>query len=927
MALLERLEMLITADGKAARREFEQIGKTADKELGKAEDRIGRTANRMQSLGTGVAIGGAIVVGGLGLLAKAADDANVQVLKLENSIKNSDQAFRNNGKSLQDLAGDLQKVTAADADAVVGAQSVLVQFGLTESQILRLTPLVVDLSRKMGVDMEAAGRAVARSVDGSAGALKRMGISVDEAEFATDSFQATFDALNQTVGGFARQEGKTFSGQLEILKNNVGDLGEAVGTGAAGVLGSLAGQAAGAAGALNELNPGILTAVGGLATTGGLVATVGGGFAVAAGKITEMREELVRTGEDGKRSLTNVGKAAAGIAVVGAIAGIVTTVAEVANQVNDIDSKLALATDKFRGSLKGTDAELGAAFASLVEVEDKSAEFAGIWQGFGAEVQLGGFKADIEEVNKAFDETLDTFGPDVAQRIVRDLQRQNDALDENSDQYRENARFIEGSQRKINARREAILEATVADKAATREQQRAIAVEESRQATLEGITESVRLYAESVDRLTGEFDANTAQANAFGEALEKTTNIDGATSAAITAGEGFAGLKESIGALPDELDLAGIALGNYGEEALDAIGDLESYGAAAGGFLEQMIQSGASDEMVTAMASKFRDQLVTALQNAGIPEDQVAQYLGLAGLSEEQIAISLVIANVEQELEELRTRLGLFQTEIDDAPLELRTVIRDLIDAGEIEKANKLIDLYTIALSGNPVQIAAALEADPEGTMIALQQLQFLVAAGVELPASLSFPTPFKDFESYLEWVIANGQNADPTIAVDGDLDPADRAANGFRSDVANEPAEMELELDTDAAQAAYDEFARRNNLPPLNLGAAAPAPPRRAPDLNLPVFRGNRATGGPTMAGQLYGVNEVGAEMFVPNTPGFVMDHSESRALIEGVRRLLAAPQAGGDTINIYETAGPRQTAEELIRSKSANRFLAGVA
>jgi hypothetical protein len=80
-------------------------------------------------------------------------------------------------------------------------------------------------------------------------------------------------------------------------------------------------------------------------------------------------------------------------------------------------------------------------------------------------------------------------------------------------------------------------------------------------------------------------------------------------------------------------------------------------------------------------------------------------------------------------------------------------------------------------------------------------------------------------------------------------------------------------------------------------------------------------------MAGQLYGVNEVGAEMFVPNTPGFVMDHSESRALIEGVRRLLAAPQAGGDTINIYETAGPRQTAEELIRSKSANRFLAGVA
>jgi exonuclease VII small subunit len=917
VALLERLEMLITADGKAARREFEQIGKTADKELGKAEDRIGRTANRMQSLGTGVALGGAIVVGGLGLLAKAADDANVQVLKLENSIKNSDQAFRNNGKSLQDLAGDLQKVTAADADAVVGAQSVLVQFGLTESQILRLTPLVVDLSRKMGVDMEAAGRAVARSVDGSAGALKRMGISVDEAEFATDSFQATFDALNQTVGGFARQEGKTFSGQLEILKNNVGDLGEAVGTGAAGVLGSLAGQAAGAAGALNELNPGILTAVGGLATTAGLVATVGGGFAVAAGKALEFKDTLAPIGKDGERALTNVGKAAAGIAVVGAIAGIVTTVAEVANQVNDIDSKLATATDKFRGSLKGTDAELGAAFASLVEVEDKSAEFAGIWQGFGAEVQLGGFKADIEEVNKAFDETLDTFGPDAADRIVRDLERQNAALDESSGQYKTNAEFIDRARAKIDDRRKALVTATIAEKSARREQQAAIEAEEERQVTLESVTEAVETYAKKLEGLTAVYDANTRQAQSFGEALEKTTNIDGASTAAVDAGSRFTALKDSIGALPNELDLAGVALGRYGEKALTAISDLEQFGAAAGSFLEQMIQSGADDALVTEMATKFRDQLVAALQNAGVPPDQIAEYLGLAGLSEQQIKVALVLANQEEFLNELRTRLDLFQKEIDGAPLELRVRIRNLIDSGQLEEANKLIDTYTTFLSGNPVEIAATLANDPAA-------LLRLAAAGVEVPLNVTPPFPFKDWASYGAYVNSSVENNVPFVMIDGELsvdqNPATRQLELFRASEAGKPVRLPVVVD-EISPATFDKIRQRYQGGP-GYGTVP------VDEFGIPLYgRPGRATGGPVMANSAYNVNEVGAEMFVPNTPGFVMDHSESRALIEGVRRLLAAPQAGGDVINIYETAGPRQTAEELIRSKSANRFLAGVA
>ena len=933
MALLERLQILIDADTKGAAREFEQIGQKADKELGRAEDRIGKVSARLQSIGTAAALGGAAVVGGLGLLAKASDDANRQVLKLENSIKNSDQAFRKNGAALQDLAGDLQKVTAADADATVGAQALLVQFGLTESQILQLTPLVVDLSRKMGIDMDAAAKAVGRSVDGSATALKRMGISVDETAFATDSFKATFDALSQTVGGFARVEGKTFSGQLEILKNNLGDLGEQVGTGAAGVLGSLAGQAASAAGALNQLNPGILTAAGGLATTGGLVATVGGGFAVAAGKALEFRDSLTRVGDDGARSMTKIGKAAAGIAAVGAVVGIVTTFAEVANQVTKIDSRLSTATDKFRSSLTGTNAELANTFLGLAEVEDQTFKLSNIWEGFGASVDIGGVAADIEDAQRAFSSTLDSFGPDAAQNVLDGLRDINEGLDKNSDQYKINARFIEDNQAKVDDRRKAIVEATIADKESTRQQERAIKAEEKRQVTIDAITTAVGEYEKALGNLSKEFDDNARKAGNFATALEKTTNVDGAVSAAIGAAEGFTSLKESIGALPDELDVAGIALGNYGQAALDALSDLESYGEQAGGFLEQMIQSGMDDAAVTAMADQFRKQLTEALLAAGIPPEKIPEYLGLAGLDEQQIKVALELANEQEFLENLKLRLQLYQKELEGAPLEVRAKILDRIESGDVAGANALIDAYNAIMTGNPVMIRAAFESDPEAMGRVLGDLQFALSEGtLDIPADIAPPPPYATLEDYVAAVIAAIVAGKPFIPVDMPVDDegAQGEVDGFIA--TNDGRKINIDVITRFVNDGLGAF-------PIFGGGGAGSGSywdnrrenerqrQRPPFGNLPPgFGGGRATGGPVMAGKQFNVNEVGAEMFVPSTPGFVMDHSESKALIEGVRQIIAGG-AGGVVVNQQiTTADPVQAGSESARRMRDASYLVGV-
>ena len=194
--------MIIDADASGAAREFKKIGNTADRELGKATKSMDRMSSKLTSFGAGAVVGAAALGAGLAMFAKEAGEAETQQLKLSNSIKNSENAFAGNGKALRDQASALMKVTVADDDAIVSAQALLVQFGRTSKETEALTPLVVDLSRKMGIDLESAAKAVGKSSEGSAGALKKMG----------------FDAVGGTPEQFAAQIQKDIDRLTSLVK-------------------------------------------------------------------------------------------------------------------------------------------------------------------------------------------------------------------------------------------------------------------------------------------------------------------------------------------------------------------------------------------------------------------------------------------------------------------------------------------------------------------------------------------------------------------------------------------------------------------------------------------------------------------------------------------------------------------------------------
>jgi hypothetical protein len=297
MAFSEALRLVIDADTRGAVSGIQKVGATTERELGRSQKSMDKWGRGLTTAGAGmIALGGAALFG-LGKAAMASEEANLAVVKLENTLTNMPALAGENSKSFIDLAQSIQDKTAADADAIVEAEALLGTFQLTGDEIRKITPLVVDYSRKFGIDMTGAAIQVGKALDGNVGALKRNGVSIDEVMFKTDRYGAVQKALSEQVGGFAAAEGKTFAGSLERLKNQLGDVVEGVGVGAVDAFSSLFGIVEFGTDKLNDLSPAAQSAIGKVATFGSVALVAAGGMSFAVGQAIKMRQNFAALGD------------------------------------------------------------------------------------------------------------------------------------------------------------------------------------------------------------------------------------------------------------------------------------------------------------------------------------------------------------------------------------------------------------------------------------------------------------------------------------------------------------------------------------------------------------------------------------------------------------------------------------------------------
>lgn len=192
-----------------------------------------------------VAVAGLTAVGaGAALSVKAFMESENAVAQMNAVLKSTKNAAGMSAESLQNMAGELQKVTKFGDEAIMGGQNMLLTFtNIGKDVFPQATETMLDMSQALGQDLKSSsiqlGKALQDPVQGVT-ALKRVGVNFTDSQ--KEMIQKMVDAgdvmgaqkfilkeLQTEFGGSARAAGETFAGKLEILKNQFGELQEKAG--------------------------------------------------------------------------------------------------------------------------------------------------------------------------------------------------------------------------------------------------------------------------------------------------------------------------------------------------------------------------------------------------------------------------------------------------------------------------------------------------------------------------------------------------------------------------------------------------------------------------------------------------------------------------------------------------------------------------
>jgi hypothetical protein len=185
--------------------------------------------HEMQLKATGAAVAGlGVAITGMAAAGLSAYRRQEQAQqKLAAAIKGTGQAI--DQSKLEKLARDLQKTTTFGDEATIEMMALLTTFNLTEDQVMQLAPRIQNISAIMGTDLSGAAIAVGKAIQlGSATALRRYGIIIDDAAMASGNFADILKAIDKNTGPAAEALAKG-AGAGEQFKNTLGDLMEIIG--------------------------------------------------------------------------------------------------------------------------------------------------------------------------------------------------------------------------------------------------------------------------------------------------------------------------------------------------------------------------------------------------------------------------------------------------------------------------------------------------------------------------------------------------------------------------------------------------------------------------------------------------------------------------------------------------------------------------
>lgn len=213
----------------------DKVSRTA-RQIDRDTDRMGTSFGKFKdkALVAGAAIGAGLAVG-IGAALAGAKSAIDSFLEAETAGFRQRFALEQAGlgefvEELQEFNSELAKVAPFDDDAFAGAQGILARAFGTPEELRRYTRLTADIAAVSGksLDTVAAGLVKFKST-GSGRIFSEFGIDLRGAGDEVLSAADAFAILESKVGGAAEELGREAPGQIDILKNALGDVAEVVG--------------------------------------------------------------------------------------------------------------------------------------------------------------------------------------------------------------------------------------------------------------------------------------------------------------------------------------------------------------------------------------------------------------------------------------------------------------------------------------------------------------------------------------------------------------------------------------------------------------------------------------------------------------------------------------------------------------------------
>jgi hypothetical protein len=226
MAESRTLRLALLADTK----DFIKGLDKADKETRSFSDKLG-TALKTGAIAfaaLGAAAGIAAIKIGVDAVKAAIEDEKAQV-SLAQTLKNVTKATDAQIKATEDYIDKTARATGIADDQLRPSLDRLVRSTGDVTKAQKLQTLALDIAAGTGKDLATVSEALGKAYDGNLGALKRIGVPLDENIIKTKDFDKAVIALSETFSGQADAAANTFAGRLARFKVAIDEAKESLG--------------------------------------------------------------------------------------------------------------------------------------------------------------------------------------------------------------------------------------------------------------------------------------------------------------------------------------------------------------------------------------------------------------------------------------------------------------------------------------------------------------------------------------------------------------------------------------------------------------------------------------------------------------------------------------------------------------------------